>query len=70
MRLDNESVARGAGGEHRAASDTGNHYASSEHLRDHIVGAEFALVSGCGHGLFWQKPQEVNKIIRDWLDRH
>ena len=32
--------------------------------------AEFAVVPGCGHGFFWQKPEEVNKIIRDWLDRH
>jgi pimeloyl-ACP methyl ester carboxylesterase len=58
------------GGEDKAASDTGNHYASSEHLRDNIAGAEFAVVPGCGHGFFWQKPEEVNKIIRDWLDRH
>ena len=58
------------GGEDRAVSDTGNHYASSEHLRDHIAGAEFEVVPGCGHGFFWQKPVEVNKIIRDWLDRH
>jgi pimeloyl-ACP methyl ester carboxylesterase len=35
-----------------------------------IAGAEFAVMPGCGHGFFWQKPEEVNKIIRDWLDRH
>jgi len=58
------------GGEDKAATDTGNHYVSSEHLRDNIAGAEFAVVSGCGHGFFWQRPEEVNKIIRDWLDRH
>jgi hypothetical protein len=32
----------------RAASDTGNHYASAEHLRGNIAGAEFAVVPGCG----------------------
>ncbi|MBI4529320.1 MAG: alpha/beta fold hydrolase [Deltaproteobacteria bacterium] len=58
------------GSEDNAASDTGNHYATSEYLRDHIAGAEFAVVASCGHGFFWQKPEEVNTIIRDWLDRH
>jgi pimeloyl-ACP methyl ester carboxylesterase len=58
------------GGEDKANADTGNHYLTSEHLRDHIRGAEFAVVEGCGHGFFWQKPEETNKIIREWLDRH
>jgi pimeloyl-ACP methyl ester carboxylesterase len=58
------------GGEDKAVSDTGNHYAASEHLRENIPAAEFTVVAGCGHGFFWQKPREVNKIIRDWLDRH
>lgn len=58
------------GGEDRAESDTGNHVRSTEHLRDHIKGAEFRIIDGCGHGLFWQKPDETNRAIRDWLDRH
>lgn len=58
------------GGDDRADADTGSHVVTSEHLRDHIRNAEFAVVEGCGHGFFWQKPEETNKIIRDWLDRH
>ncbi|HUF43424.1 MAG TPA: alpha/beta hydrolase [Verrucomicrobiae bacterium] len=58
------------GGEDKAESDTGNHVNSSEYLRDHIEGAEFKIIEGCGHGFFWQKPEETNRIIRDWLDRH
>lgn len=58
------------GGEDKAESDTGNHVRSSEYLRDHIQGAEYRVIEGCGHGFFWQKPEETNRIIRDWLDRH
>ena len=58
------------GGEDKADADTGNHVITSEHLRDNIRNAEFAVVEGCGHGLFWHKPEETNKIIRSWLDRH
>jgi pimeloyl-ACP methyl ester carboxylesterase len=58
------------GGEDKAESDTGNHVRSTEYLRDHIKGAEFKIIDGCGHGFFWQKPEETNRIIRDWLDRH
>lgn len=57
------------GSEDKADSDTGNHVVTSEHLRDNIKNAEFAVVEGCGHGFFWQKPDETNKIVRDWLDR-
>jgi pimeloyl-ACP methyl ester carboxylesterase len=58
------------GGEDKSDADTGNHVTTSEHLRDNIRNAEFAVVEGCGHGFFWQKPEETNKIIGDWLDRH
>ena len=58
------------GGEDKADADTGNHVITSEHLRDNIRNAEFAVVEGCGHGFFWHKPEETNKIIGDWLDRH
>ena len=58
------------GGEDKADADTGNHVITSEHLRDNIRNAEFAVVEGCGHGFFWHKPEEANKIIGDWLDRH
>ncbi|MBI2359112.1 MAG: alpha/beta fold hydrolase [Deltaproteobacteria bacterium] len=58
------------GGEDSARSDTGNHVRSSEYLRDHIPGARYALVEGCAHGFFWQKPQETNRIISEWLESH
>jgi pimeloyl-ACP methyl ester carboxylesterase len=58
------------GSEDKAQSDTGSHVQSSEYLRDHIRGAEFAVIEGCAHGFFWQQPEETNRIIRNWLDRH
>ena len=58
------------GSEDRVDADTGNHVATSEHLRDHIENAKFQVIDGCGHGFFWQKPEETNRIIREWLDSH
>lgn len=58
------------GSEDRAPSDTGDHFRSSEYLRDHIPGAQFAVIQGCAHCFFWQSPEETNRIIRDWLDSH
>ena len=58
------------GSEDRVDADTGNHVTTSEHLRDHIKGAKFHVIDGCGHGFFWQKPEETNRIIREWLDKH
>jgi pimeloyl-ACP methyl ester carboxylesterase len=58
------------GSEDRVDADTGSHVTTSEYLRDHIKGAEFKAIGGCGHGFFWQKPQETNRIIREWLDKH
>ena len=58
------------GSEDRVDADTGNHVATSEHLRDNITGADYKVIDGCGHGFFWQKPEETNRIIRQWLDSH
>lgn len=58
------------GSEDKIDADTGNHVTTSEHLRDNITGAEYRVIEGCGHGFFWQKPEETNRIIREWLDRH
>lgn len=58
------------GGEDSAHSDTGNHVRSSRYLRDNIPGAHDEVVDGCAHGFLWQKPEQTNRIIRDWLERH
>jgi pimeloyl-ACP methyl ester carboxylesterase len=58
------------GSEDGVDADTGNHVTTSEYLRDHIKGAEFQMIDGCGHGFFWQRPEETNRIIREWLDTH
>ncbi|MDH3446154.1 MAG: alpha/beta hydrolase [Deltaproteobacteria bacterium] len=58
------------GSEDQVDADTGNHVVTTEDLRDKIKGAEYKVIEGCGHGFFWQKPDDTNKIIRDWLDRH
>ena len=58
------------GSEDKVDADTGNHVATTEHLRDNIKGAAYKVIEGCGHGFFWQKPEETNRIIREWLDQH
>jgi len=58
------------GSEDKVDADTGNHVITTEHLRDNIKGAEFKVIEGCGHGFFWHKPEETNRIIRECVDRH
>lgn len=58
------------GSEDKVDADTGNHVTTTEHLRDNIKGAEMNVIDGCGHGFFWQTPEETNRIIREWLDQH
>lgn len=58
------------GSEDKVDADTGNHVITTAHLRDNIKGAEFKVIEGCGHGFFWHKPEETNRIIRQWVDRH
>lgn len=34
-----------------------------------IPGARFELIDECGHMLTWERPQQVNALLIDWLAR-
>jgi pimeloyl-ACP methyl ester carboxylesterase len=39
-------------------------------LRREIPGAEFRLLSGCGHAPMWDDARLVAATVREWVDRH
>jgi pimeloyl-ACP methyl ester carboxylesterase len=41
----------------------------SEFLAAKIPGSKHVLVEGAGHSIALEKPDEVNKVIREWLGR-
>jgi pimeloyl-ACP methyl ester carboxylesterase len=53
-----------------AERGTASHYDSSEWLARAIPGAEFIPQKGAKHGTFWEKPEEINRIVRDFVARH
>lgn len=44
--------------------------ANGEILADRIPGAELVVVPGANHVLTTDEPEQVNKILLDWLDRN
>jgi pimeloyl-ACP methyl ester carboxylesterase len=53
-------------------SDTigSNHIAQSKVLSERIRGAEMVIMPGQSHGFFWQAPEQTNRLILDWVNRH
>jgi pimeloyl-ACP methyl ester carboxylesterase len=53
-------------------SDTigSNHIAQSKVLSERIRGAEMVTMPGQSHGFFWQAPEQTNRLILDWVNRH
>ena len=47
-----------------------NHIAQSRVLVERIPGAEMKVLKGQSHGFFWQAPDETNRVILDWVNRH
>jgi len=47
-----------------------NHIAQSRVLMERIPGAEMKVLMGQSHGFFWQAPDETNRVILDWVNRH
>jgi len=39
-------------------------------LKNRIPGAELKVLDGQSHGLFWQAPEETNRVILDWVKHH
>jgi pimeloyl-ACP methyl ester carboxylesterase len=37
---------------------------------EHIPGAEFRVIAGAGHSAYWEKPEEWNEAVREFLSRH
>ena len=48
---------------------TGSHLAQSQHLAEHIPGAELRVLSGFKHGYPWQDPALTAGILLDWISR-
>ena len=42
--------------------------ALSEHIQQKIDGSRLFLIDGAGHGLIWEKPEEINQVIIDFLE--
>jgi pimeloyl-ACP methyl ester carboxylesterase len=47
-----------------------NHIAQSKVLSERIRGAEMVILPGQSHGFFWQAPEQTNRLILDWVNRH
>ena len=48
-------------------SDT-THVASAEVLAKSIPGATFKLIRNAGHFYFFSHPEEINRLIREFVD--
>lgn len=51
-------------------SGRSNHLAQAESFKNRIAGAELQLLKGQSHGYFWQAPEETNRAILNWVNRH
>ncbi len=47
-----------------------NHVPQAELLAERIPGAELRIIGGQTHGFFWEKPEDTNAWIREWVSRH
>jgi soluble epoxide hydrolase/lipid-phosphate phosphatase len=41
----------------------------ADHMPKFIPGIEMHLVKGSGHWILWEKPEECNKLLKDFLER-
>lgn len=46
---------------------TGSHWEQSQYLAARMPAAQLRVIAGASHGLFWEKPEETDGAIRDWL---
>lgn len=52
------------------AGGTGSHWDQSRYLAEHLPDAEFRVIEGVRHGLFWSAPAETGTVVADWIARH
>ncbi|MBI2183530.1 MAG: alpha/beta fold hydrolase [Thaumarchaeota archaeon] len=52
------------------AGGTGSHMQAAKVLAGRIRNAQFAVVKGANHGIFWENPEEGNKIVLAFLKVH
>jgi pimeloyl-ACP methyl ester carboxylesterase len=43
---------------------------SAEKLHRKLHASELVVVPGCGHAVFEEAPEEANRVMLEWLDRH
>lgn len=41
-----------------------------EEFRKRIGGAKATVISGCGHSAFWERPEEFNRTVLEFIDSH
>ena len=49
---------------------TASHFDSSKWLSQQINGCTFVPQKGVKHGTFWEKPEEINQIVQDFISRN
>jgi pimeloyl-ACP methyl ester carboxylesterase len=56
------------GSEDYYAPGTGNFVKQCRHLATRIPNSKLVLIPGARHGIFWEKADEVNQLIYNWLE--
>lgn len=49
---------------------TGSHLEQSRYLADHLPAARLVELAGASHGYFWEQPQQLARIVGDWVEEH
>jgi len=39
-------------------------------FKQHLPGAEIAIIPESGHASYWENPEVFNRLVLDFLDRH
>ena len=39
-------------------------------VHEHVPGSEFVVVEGCGHSVYWERPEAFNQVVGGFLRRH
>lgn len=47
----------------------GSHLSAAYAMRERMPAAEFTVLEGVSHGLFWQAPDRVNDLLNDWFQK-
>ena len=39
-------------------------------VHEHLPGSEYVEVEGCGHSVYWERPEAFNEVVGEFLRRH